>query len=1403
MKGTPTPKKGPSARVGSETKERGRAKSRSKSRAGYQTPQKEKLELSTIAVEIKPDPKPKVATDTPLSNIKNLCSAKPKATDDTSSVMPNQTENRTEEQSAELPTISDPKPEVMKGTPTPKKGPSARVGSETKERGRAKSRSKSRAGYQTPQKEKLELSTIAVEIKTDPIIDITPESPSKSNDKRGTYIAELFNKSDSKPNVIKGTPTPRKRPRPTSISKSRTREARKEESVDSTAAEVKKTDSESDVTRDTSSSDASKEVKPQSKDVEINENFTIDTVALSVIPTKVEGSPTLDKGASVKAGTVKKETKKKHRSRCRNKTKTTVTPETKPDPKSVDVGVPVSANGSKNETSPASPKRNRSQSTKNKRKRKRLRKKTALSQVKGPTSSTVMVVTHPDPEPAIMPDDDLPVKVGKWKNLPRRITRAITEKENPTETVSPGMENIHTAGYHKFVDDLSENLLKNNVRLQSNPNGGAKGTGKEQPLQLTNVETSTGVIVGSKTKNQIEVFSTENIMSDTNGRRSKKRNSSPHAKMTMADKPSRRRKTRRMRKTQPNHEDSVSVELNTSSEIETNEHDSLTSLPSKLKTTIHRLRHTQHIPRGILRLASTPYSIGVTASPYLAISRDGGSVELVSVNEKWKCVSEVEGIRNRNVDAMAWVCTSSSAEVEDALYDANMTNTETKTAIPNIVHFCPEHQKAEEIHSNRRLIGGSRDGTIFEVDFKTKKHTSVIGSGGGGVFCLTSLDPCISTDDTEQTSSSCGLIAAGCEDGSVRIFNATSSGLELVCALPTVGSPILSIAWRSGIGGGSHMAGSTLYAGAADGTIRKFECDTPLLPSSGANSDSVGAVMTIHHRWKAVTRMTVENRGRQTPTKVWALKALADGTVVSGDSMGSIQFWDGRSGTLLQSFEHNAEKADVLDLAVNFNQSKVMACGIDSKVVYIERNDIAEGMKKWVMTAKRRMHTNDVNSLAVVYMSDTKGTAGYESENQEAGELFCSGGLDTRVFSYSADNITQERPKLVFKYPPPHLRLAKHARILSVMRCDKVDFFQLEKKIDVDACSSRVTLEEDQALLGSIIISGIHNLVCMDITDDGKFLAVSDASCLYMFSLESVESKGASKAVIVPTMINLPISASAPCSSLRFVQDASYRLICASTTGVVNVLKIEEGEEINLGPSHLDHKVTVEHTFNELTSNSRTASYNFPISTIVISPDCSLVAVCRNTMSTGSINVLSIMPDYKHWYSLPCLDAPHSCVSFLGNRTTKPKLVVGCNNGSFYVIDVEQKCISDWNNDLGIPVSEQLPKELTGTPDCPVRLAFNPSFPNKFLMGGQNWFCAVDLDSPMPKTSQYYPRDHINAPKSRPDSNPNPNLTICVLYSGIIFMDFLSEDELVIAEQPWLDILNSLPDALERKRYGS
>lgn len=54
------------------------------------------------------------------------------------------------------------------------------------------------------------------------------------------------------------------------------------------------------------------------------------------------------------------------------------------------------------------------------------------------------------------------------------------------------------------------------------------------------------------------------------------------------------------------------------------------------------------------------------------------------------------------------------------------------------------------------------------------------------------------------------------------------------------------------------------------------------------------------------------------------------GTVVSADSTGSVQFWNGDNGTLLQA--HSTHKGDVNALAASPSQNRVFSAGSDGQV---------------------------------------------------------------------------------------------------------------------------------------------------------------------------------------------------------------------------------------------------------------------------------------------------------------------------------------------------------------------------------------------------------------------------------------------------------------------------------------
>jgi len=97
-----------------------------------------------------------------------------------------------------------------------------------------------------------------------------------------------------------------------------------------------------------------------------------------------------------------------------------------------------------------------------------------------------------------------------------------------------------------------------------------------------------------------------------------------------------------------------------------------------------------------------------------------------------------------------------------------------------------------------------------------------------------------------------------------------------------------------------HPDGQYLVGGCADSTIRVWEVDHP--------HGRLVAQMKVDR-----TQKKGKKRKRKMDTVVWAVKVARDGTVVSGDSTGSLKVWESRFWSLKQSF--HVHEADILCLA--------------------------------------------------------------------------------------------------------------------------------------------------------------------------------------------------------------------------------------------------------------------------------------------------------------------------------------------------------------------------------------------------------------------------------------------------------------------------------------------------------
>lgn len=751
----------------------------------------------------------------------------------------------------------------------------------------------------------------------------------------------------------------------------------------------------------------------------------------------------------------------------------------------------------------------------------------------------------------------------------------------------------------------------------------------------------------------------------------------------------------------------------------------------------------------------------------------------------------VPGMPCRVVTVMAWICGQTSPS----------TGTESH---PTTTSFSSTfHQSHTNIHAQRTLIGASRDGTLFVIDFTHGTHAAVTESGGGAILSLVSL--------CATGASCCGgqgrcfpVVAAGCEDGSIRVFQLNKNNkkntytFELLSTIPCAGSPILSLAWNRQGTTDSH---TVLYAGVADGTIRRWESTT----ASRISSDQRAMLV-----WKSSLRMTVESQGRRTPTKVWALVALSDGTVVSGDSLGHVQFWDGPSGTMLQTFDQNDHKADVLALVATHDETKVYASGVDSRVISIERalKSFEHGPRPWILTQARRPHTHDVNALTICRLVDRKAALNPDKEQQE---ILCSGGMDTKICTYLVSDFKRARPKSWYPWPTiSPITLAKEARLLCMLREDTVELHQIAAQQQLQG--RRILLPGNETLLGTIDIKSRYNLVCADISPNGKVLAVSDGASLMIFELQfpNETNKNAS---FMPQKVALDTSLRSPCLALKFA--SNEQLICATSDGPIRVLQIgvhEPKDDNNNNPDIGIHMVTEAHVFDEHITDSV-----FPIHSICVRGDGKWFAATRSGLGNECVHIFTLPfgndGSYGHWWSLPALEAPISSVRFLEGED--PEIVAACSNFSFYVFNVITKSLGEWSEQQGFPLTPKLPYELTHQNDAALRCVTNPATPNKFLLATFGSFCAVDLSQPLPEQARVFPPEHVRGKRKRKqrsegqDQEPpsaaqlNTNCTICLRYNGMLFIDFIDANEMLVVEQPWLNVVRNFPAALERKVYGT
>ncbi|MCO5547308.1 hypothetical protein L7F22_000756 [Adiantum nelumboides] len=420
---------------------------------------------------------------------------------------------------------------------------------------------------------------------------------------------------------------------------------------------------------------------------------------------------------------------------------------------------------------------------------------------------------------------------------------------------------------------------------------------------------------------------------------------------------------------------------------------------------LHRYRHVDWKPSPVVALAA---SVDGTA---IAAGRGNGSIEIWSVSPGsvgWHCVLTIPGKKDASLSCLLW---------------------------------CPSR-----CLKRGRLFSAGLDGFIAEWDLSTLQTKEVLKSYGGSVWQM-ALQPfqsfygfegvsgsrspeqssslsteCSSdSDDDENVSGSDDeqvlpgelRVAVGCDDGCVRLFT-VNDGESFVFkkSFPRVQGRILSVAWSPDSG--------RVFSGGSDGCIRCWD------------------VKQLRELYRITAGLG--GAGNGSALCIWSILILRDGTIVSGDSSGSTQFWDGKLGTLLQI--HTGHTGDVLALAAAPSHRSVFAAGADGQVVQyqlvpesriladaVNKGDVDVGVglgARWVFVGSKRTHTHDVNALVVASPPVSEHTAELdckpklerkrkklkrswiEQDQAKVGQagvvsMLVSGGNDAKLFTYPAN----------------------------------------------------------------------------------------------------------------------------------------------------------------------------------------------------------------------------------------------------------------------------------------------------------------------------------------------------------------------------------------------------------------
>ncbi|XP_051703186.1 U3 small nucleolar RNA-associated protein 4 homolog isoform X2 [Oryctolagus cuniculus] len=398
----------------------------------------------------------------------------------------------------------------------------------------------------------------------------------------------------------------------------------------------------------------------------------------------------------------------------------------------------------------------------------------------------------------------------------------------------------------------------------------------------------------------------------------------------------------------------------------------------------------------------------------------------------------------------------------------------------------------------QRLFSAGLNGEIIEYDLQALNIKYAVDAFGGPIWSMTA-------------SPSGSQLLVGCEDGSVKLFQITPEKIEFERNFDRQKSRILSLSW--------HPSGTHIAAGSID-YISVFD----------VKSGSAIHKMMVDRQYMGVSKRKCI---------VWGVAFLSDGTVISVDSAGKVQFWDSATGTLAKS--HLIANADVQSIAVAEQEDSFVVGTAEGTVFHFQLVPVASSSteKQWVRTKPFQHHTHDVRTVA------------------HSPTALISGGTDTHLVirplmeKVEVKNYDAALRKITF----PHRRLiscSKKRQLLLFQFAHHLELWRLGSTVATGKNGDTLPLSKNAEHLLHLKTKGPENIICSCISPCGSWIACSTASRFFLYRLtyqhDNLSLKRVSK---MPAFLRSAVQ-------ILFSED-SAKLFVASNQGSLHVGQLLEG----------------------------------------------------------------------------------------------------------------------------------------------------------------------------------------------------------------------------------------------------